>query len=91
MRERPSDRGLESLPGRTEVARALGKMKNGKASGSSNILPEMAKDEKNNLNFLDMLVDDDNCLERAQCSKEWADAIIVPIPKKGNLKSCDNW
>ena len=23
--------------------------------------------------------------------KEWADAIIVPIPKKGNLWSCDNW
>ncbi len=57
VRERPSKRGLESLPGRTEVARALGKIKNGKASGSSNILPEMAKDEKNNLNFLDMLVD----------------------------------
>ena len=22
---------------------------------------------------------------------EWADAILVPIPKKGNLSSCDNW
>ena len=23
--------------------------------------------------------------------QEWADAVLVPIPKKGNLKSCDNW
>jgi hypothetical protein len=23
--------------------------------------------------------------------KEWADAIIVPIPQQGNLWSCDNW
>ena len=23
--------------------------------------------------------------------KEWVDVIIVPILKKGNLRSCDNW
>ena len=23
--------------------------------------------------------------------QEWADAILIPIPKKGNLQSCDNW
>ena len=23
--------------------------------------------------------------------KEWIDAIVVPIPKKGDLKICDNW
>ena len=23
--------------------------------------------------------------------KEWIDAILVPIPKKGDLKICDNW
>ena len=22
---------------------------------------------------------------------DWRDAIIVPIPKKGDLRSCDNW
>ena len=22
---------------------------------------------------------------------EWHDAVIVPIPKKGDLRSCDNW
>ena len=23
--------------------------------------------------------------------KEWVDSILIPIPKKGNLRSCDNW
>lgn len=23
--------------------------------------------------------------------QEWLDAILVPIPKKGNLYSCENW
>ena len=23
--------------------------------------------------------------------REWANAILVPIPKKGNLSNCDNW
>ena len=23
--------------------------------------------------------------------EDWRDAEIVPIPKKGNLKLCDNW
>ena len=23
--------------------------------------------------------------------QEWVDAILIPIPKKGNLCYCDNW
>jgi len=23
--------------------------------------------------------------------KDWRDALIVPVPKKGDLLSCDNW
>ena len=23
--------------------------------------------------------------------RDWKDAVIVPIPKKGDLKDCDNW
>ena len=34
---------LSDKPSSTEVALALGKLKNGKTSGSSNILPEMLK------------------------------------------------
>eukprot|EP00117_Sycon_ciliatum_P040682 scpid34913/ scgid5748/ RNA-directed DNA polymerase from mobile element jockey; Reverse transcriptase len=30
-------------------------------------------------------------LDEASVVAEWRDAIVVPIPKKGNLKVCDNW
>ena len=23
--------------------------------------------------------------------QDWRDAVIIPVPKKGNLQSCDNW
>ena len=23
--------------------------------------------------------------------RDWRDAVIIPVPKKGNLQSCDNW
>ena len=23
--------------------------------------------------------------------KDWVDAVLVPIPKKGDLSNCDNW
>ena len=29
--------------------------------------------------------------DERQVPREWADAILVPIPKKGNLSSCDSW
>ena len=30
-------------------------------------------------------------LEERRVPKEWVDAILIPIPKKGDLRSCDNW
>ena len=29
--------------------------------------------------------------EERKAPREWADATIIPIPKKGNLSLCDNW
>ena len=29
--------------------------------------------------------------DEKQVPREWANAILVPIPKKGNLSNCDNW
>ena len=28
-----------------------------------------------------------------ECSvpRDWCDAVLVPIPKKGDLSNCDNW
>ena len=39
-----------------------------------------------------MLVDLMSAVWEDKCvPQEWADAILVPIPKKGNLHCCDNW
>ena len=29
--------------------------------------------------------------EERRVPKEWVDSILIPIPKKGNLRSCGNW
>ncbi len=29
--------------------------------------------------------------EERRVLKEWINSILIPIPKKGHLKNCDNW
>ena len=81
---------LASVPSATDVRKALSKLKNGKAAGSCGILPEMLKYGCSD--FVGLLKDllNEVWLER-RVLQEWVDAILVPIPKKGNLHSCDNW
>ena len=43
MRQRETDADLGTLPTSAKVAKTLGKLKNGKLPGSSNILSEMLK------------------------------------------------
>ena len=43
VRQSETDADLGTVPTSAEVAKALGKLKNGKAPGSSKILPEMLK------------------------------------------------
>ena len=46
------------------------------------------KDEE----FINMIVDLlSSVWKERKVPKEWIDAILVPIPKKGDLKICDNW
>ena len=92
VKQRPHNEELGHPPTKSEVRRALGKLKNGKAPGSSNILPEIVKAGRCNEEFVEMVWDVVSSVwqERA-VPKDWVDAIIVPIPKKGNLRSCDNW
>ena len=72
--------------------KALGKLKNGKAADKSTILPEMLKAGKKDEGFVSMLTDLVNAAwEERRVPQDWVDAILVPIPKKGNLHSCDNW
>ena len=62
------------------IAREVRKLKNGKATGYSDILPEMVKAGARSEDFMCMMsaVWEDKCVPQ-----EWADAILVPIsPRK---------
>ena len=75
-----------------EIVGALGKLRNGITSGASNILPDMLKAGKDNKLFVQMIQDlMKSVWEERAVPKEWVDAVIVQFPKKGNLRSCDNW
>ena len=92
VRQREVNEDLGRVPSATEVTRALAKLKSGKAPGSSEILPEMLKVGRGNEDFREMIVDLVKAVwEERQVPQEWVDAILIPIPKKGNLHSCDNW
>ena len=71
----------------------LGRLrKSGKAAGKSGILPEMIKTAccdtyvfRTLLNLVHLI------WKEGVVPQEWVDAVLVPISKKRNLKSCDNW
>ena len=92
VRQREVNGSLADKPTAREVKSALGKLKNGKAAGYSNILPEMLKAGARSEDFVSMLTElmcavwEDRCVPQ-----EWEDAILIPIPKKGNLHCCDYW
>lgn len=92
VRQRKVDDDIASEPSASEVKTALNKLKNGKAAGSSGIFPEMLKVGRKCNDFVDMLKDLlQNVWTERRVPQEWVDAILVPIPKKGNLTLCDNW
>ena len=80
------DEDLGSIPTARRVARALGKLKNGKAPASSNVLPEMLKVAMKNGEFGQMVL---NLVKAVWKDKhvpqEWVDAILILIPKNGNF------
>ena len=92
VRQREVDEDLGSIPTGREVTRALEKLKNGKAPGSSNVLPEMLEVAIKNGKFGQMVLDLVKAfLKGKHLPQEWVDAILIPIPKKGNLHCCNNW
>lgn len=56
-RQRPLRPHMADVPSREELEEAIGKLKNGKAGGSSGILPEMVKAASCEDEFLDVLLD----------------------------------
>ena len=86
----PVAEGFDGPPDAREVSRAVAQLRNGKAAGASGILPEMLKASGEPLNIrLVSLFLDVWCTSSAP--KEWVDATLVPVPKKGDLSKCDNW
>ena len=81
---------LDEPPSREEMVTAMHAMKAGKSGGASGILPEMVisggRELHGRLLHLIQLV-----WNEGSVVVDWRDAIVVPIPKKGNLNLCDNW
>ena len=79
-------------PSKEELLEAVMKMKNGKAGGESGVLPEMVKAVCCEEDFVEMLVDlVKEVWSEGKVPADWYDAMLVPIPKKGDLSQCDNW
>ena len=77
---------LDEMPSCKELMSALSKLKKGKAGGRTGIVPELLRHGGAELH--------DRLLKLVQEVWEeggdWKDTEIVPIPKKGDIKHCDN-
>ena len=83
---------MTDLQSMEELMDAVGKLQTGKAAGKLGILPEMVKAGCCNANFLNTMLDLVHTVwQEKEVPKEWADAVLVPIPKKGDLGKCGNW
>ena len=70
----------------------MGKLRNGNAGGTSGILSEMEKAASCEEAFMSALMElVYDVWRKCRVLGNWRDAILVPIPKKGDLSSCDNW
>ncbi len=90
VRQCPVRDELDLPPSEEEVLGALDAVRGNKAGGKNGILPELVKCCGANLSeyFLELF----HQVWRDECvPQEWKDALIVPIPKKGDLSCCDNW
>ena len=92
VRQRPPRQELAEIPTMEDLLEAVNKLKNGKAGGKSGVLPEMLKAACGDNEVAEMLL---KLLcrvwEEKTVPKDWVDAILVTIPKKGDLTKCDNW
>ena len=81
---------LDSPPSEEELAQALSKLKKRKAGGKSGILPELILCGGPELwsRILKLM---QQVWKEGRVVGEWQDAVVVSVPKKGDLRHCDNW
>ena len=90
MRRHSPREELDDPPILDELLIALRRLKKGKARGKTGILPEL-------LLFGGEIMCDrllqimKSAWQAGAVPRDWKDAVIVPIPKKGDLNDCDNW
>jgi len=82
--------GYDDPPTSEELEDALSQLKTRRAGGLSGIVPELVLFggpvlQDRLLALMRRVWDEGRVVEA------WRDALIVPVPKKGNLQSCDNW
>ena len=83
---------IAELPTEEELLNAIEKVKNGRAGGESSILPEMVKAACIRYEFSKRLLElVHDVWEKRSVPDDWRDAVLIPIPKKGDLSHCDNW
>ncbi len=90
--QRPVREEMAEVPSEEEVLEAVMKMKNGKTAGESEILSEMVKAACCSGSFVEILMElVSDVWAEGKVPADWSDAMLVPIPKKGDLTQCDNW
>ena len=81
---------MDVRPSLEEVTKAIRQLNNGWAASASSVVAELVKAGRSV--FADaLLVLLDSVWEEERVPQDWVNAILIPIPKKGDLSSCDNW
>ena len=81
---------LSDPPGEDEVRRALRRLSVGKAGGHNGVLPDLLK--CCGASLVTHIVTLFTTVWREQrVPAEWRDALLVPVPKNGDLSLCGNW
>ena len=81
---------LDMPPTEEELMQALTKLKMRKAGGKSDVLPELI--HHGGVDLWDRMLEVmQKVWEEGKVVRDWQDAVVVPIPKKSDLKQCDHW
>ena len=82
--------GMACVLSLQEVRDALSLIAGGRAGGGSGILPEIVKVCCDEL-LVHLVQLFGSVWESKVVPQDWWDALLVPVPKKGDLSLCDNW
>ncbi|XP_043910837.1 synergin gamma [Protopterus annectens] len=72
-----------------EVKEAIAKLKNGKAPGTDQIQSELLKYAVSSVEYFTYLLN--NIWTPEKVPNELENGIIIPLPKKGDIRDCTNW